>query len=247
MLSVVVAGVTGRTGRAVAQAVSDAADLRLVGAVAPHHAGRRLGSVLGLEPAELVISASVDEALERAPADVLVDFTVPSAARENALAALARGCRPVVGTTGLSADDLAAIDAKARELGLAAVVAPNFSLGGLLLERLAREAARILPMVEIVELHHLHKKDQPSGTAARLARRLGEAGAREPVPIHSVRLPGLVAHHEVIFGGTGEVLAIRHDTTSREAFTPGVLVAVRSVARQAPGLVTDIWPLVAPE
>ncbi|MBE3591078.1 MAG: 4-hydroxy-tetrahydrodipicolinate reductase [Firmicutes bacterium] len=243
-VKVVVAGATGKTGRVIARGVSQASDLELVGAVAPHHAGRRLGNVIDIPGVDIPIHASVAEALARRKADVLVDFTTPEAGFGNAMAALERGVRPVVGTTGLGAEQLEALDAAARRAGLAAIVAPNFSIGGLLMERLAAQAAALMPMVEVIEMHHAQKKDAPSGTAARLAERLAAAGARAPVPVHSVRLPGFVAHHEVLFGGQGEALVIRHDAYSREAFVPGVLIAVRAVVHAEPGLITQLWPLI---
>lgn len=241
-VDVVVSGVTGKTGKVIALGVADTSDMELVGAVAPNHAGRTLSSLIDLPGSTIEVAGTVAEALATTPADVLIDFTTPAAALSNTLSALEAGARPVVGTTGLSADDLKIVDARARDRGLPALVAPNFSIGGLLLERLASQVAVLMPMVEVIELHHVQKKDAPSGTASRLAGRLAASGARAPVPVHSVRLPGLVAHHEVLFGGQGELLTLRHDTTSREAFVPGVLIAVRAVMHAPPGLITDLWP-----
>jgi 4-hydroxy-tetrahydrodipicolinate reductase len=153
--------------------------------------------------------------------DAAVDFTAPDAVRENVERCVVARLPCVVGTTGLGPSDLAAIDGLARDAGVACFVAPNFALGAVLMIRFAAEAARHFPAAEIVELHHETKRDAPSGTSKATADLLGG-----DVPIHSVRLPGLVAHQEVLFGGDGQLLTIRHDTLSREAFVPGVLLAL---------------------
>jgi 4-hydroxy-tetrahydrodipicolinate reductase len=145
----------------------------------------------------------------------------------------------VLGTTGLSEDERAAIDAAARERGTPVFHAPNFAIGAVLMMRFAEQAARHLPRAEIIELHAETKRDAPSGTALATSARMGGE-----VPIHSVRLPGLVAHQEVILGGTGEMLTIRHDTTSREAFVPGVLLAVKRVRELPAGLTVGLDALL---
>jgi 4-hydroxy-tetrahydrodipicolinate reductase len=160
--------------------------------------------------------------------DAAVDFTRPDAVAENVARCLGAGLPVVIGTTGF---DTEAIDAQAREAGVPCFHAPNFSRGAVLMMRLAEEAARVFPRAEIVELHNEAKRDAPSGTAKATAVRMDTGPA-----IHSVRLPGLVAHQEVIFGGPGETLTIRHDTISREAFVPGVLLALEKVSRLPPGL-----------
>lgn len=175
----------------------------------------------------------VDARLEGvAGADVAVDFTRPDAVEANVAAALAGRVPVVIGTTGF---DQAAVDRDARAAGVPCFFAPNFALGAVLMMRFAAEAARHFPRAEIVELHAETKLDAPSGTAKATA-----AGMGGNVPIHSVRLPGLVAHQEVILGGQGEVLTIRHDTTSREVFTPGVLRAVEAVRGLPPGLTVGL-------
>ena len=161
-----------------------------------------------------------------------VDFTRPDAAVANAGAALAAGVPCVVGTSGA---DLSPLDEAARERELPLLVVPNFALGAVLMMRFAAEAARYLPRAEIVELHHETKLDAPSGTARATAERL--AGT---TPIHSVRLPGLVAHQEVLFGGPGQLLTIRHDTFAREAFVPGVLLALERLSTLPPGLTVGL-------
>ena len=171
--------------------------------------------------------------------DVAIDFTRPDAVRANVERALAAGVPCLVGTTGLRDDDLGDLDARARRAGVPCFVAPNFALGAVLMMRFAAEAARHFPRAEIVELHHERKVDAPSGTAKATARALGR-----DVPIHSVRLPGLVAHQEVLFGGDGELLTIRHDTLSREAFVPGVLVALGRVASLPPGVTVGLDALL---
>jgi 4-hydroxy-tetrahydrodipicolinate reductase len=195
-------------------------------------AGGKVGSVL--EPALRAAGHEVVDAGEVGPAgcDVAVDFTRPDAVIGNVERCLEAGVPVVVGTTGF---DVAEIDARAREAGVPCFFAPNFSPGAVLMMRLAEEAAKTFPRAEIVELHHEGKRDAPSGTARTTAERMGTGP-----PIHSVRLPGLVAHQEVIFGGPGETLTIRHDTTSREAFVPGVLLALEKVRDLPPGLTVGL-------
>jgi 4-hydroxy-tetrahydrodipicolinate reductase len=169
--------------------------------------------------------------------DAAIDFTTPEAAPANVRAALEQGVSCVVGTTGW---DTAELGAFAREKGLRLFVAPNFSLGAVLLMRFAREAAAHFPRAEIVELHNEAKKDAPSGTAKATADLIGG----DP-PIHSVRLPGLVAHQEVIFGGEGQLLTIRHDTTGRESFADGVMLALEKLPELPPGLTVGLDTLIS--
>ena len=191
----------------------------------------KVGSVLG--PA---LAAAGHELVALDEAEAMVDFTAPEAALPNVLAALGAGVPCVVGTTGW---DTAAADGPAHEAGLAVFYAPNFAIGAVLMMRFAAEAGRHLPSAEIVELHAETKKDAPSGTAKATAALLpGET------PIHSVRLPGLVAHQEVLFGGPGQLLTIRHDTTSREAFVPGVLLALEKLPTLPPGLTVGLDALL---
>jgi 4-hydroxy-tetrahydrodipicolinate reductase len=193
--------------------------------------GGKVGRVLA--PA---LEAAGHELVELDAADAMVDFTVPEAVDANVSAALERGVPCVIGTTGF---DRARIDAAARERGVACFHAPNFALGAVLMMRLAKEAAAYMPRVEIVELHNEAKKDAPSGTATATADLLGGKPA-----IHSVRLPGLVAHQEVLFGGDGQLLTIRHDTFSREAFVPGVLLALDRLPSLPPGLTVGLDTLL---
>jgi 4-hydroxy-tetrahydrodipicolinate reductase len=169
-------------------------------------------------------------------ADAVVDFTAPDAVVANVLRALDAGVPCVVGTTGW---DSAGVDGPAREADLPVFFAPNFAIGAVLMMRFAEEASHYLEAAEIIELHHATKLDAPSGTARATAARMeGE------VPIHSVRLPGLVAHQEVLLGGPGQVLTIRHDTTSREAFVPGVLLALSKLRALPPGLTVGLEHLL---
>jgi 4-hydroxy-tetrahydrodipicolinate reductase len=189
--------------------------------------GRVLAPALEAEGHQLV---GLDDA------EAMVDFTVPNAVEGNVAAALERGLPCVIGTTGF---DHARVDALARQRDVACFHAPNFALGAVLMMRLAREAAAYMPRAEIVELHNEAKKDAPSGTAKATAELLGG----DPV-IHSVRLPGLVAHQEVLFGGDGQLLTIRHDTFSREAFVPGVLLALERLPGLPPGLTVGLESLL---
>jgi 4-hydroxy-tetrahydrodipicolinate reductase len=182
------------------------------------------------------LEAAGHELVELADAEAVVDFTAPEAAVPNIRAALAAGVPCVVGTTGW---DTAAVDAAAREAGLAVFYAPNFAIGAVLMMRFAAQAGAHLRDAEIVELHAATKKDAPSGTAKATAALL----PGDP-PIHSIRLPGLVAHQEVIFGGQGEVLTIRHDTTNRDAFAPGVLLALERLSELPPGVTVGLDALL---
>ena len=202
----------------------------------------KVGSVLApnLEAAghEVTGVGREDEA-DPAGYDAAIDFTRPDAVRANVERALAARVPAVVGTTGLAQADLDALDGRARDAGVPCFVAPNFALGAVLMMRFAAEAARFLPRAEIVELHHETKLDAPSGTAKATAALLpGD------VAIHSVRLPGLVAHQEVLFGGEGQLLTIRHDTLSREAFVPGVLLALERLPTLAPGVTVGLDTLL---
>ena len=168
--------------------------------------------------------------------DAAVDFTRPDAVHDNVTRCLDAGIPVVIGTTGF---DLEAVDNKATAAGIACFYAPNFAQGAVLMMRFAEEAAKVFPRAEIVELHAESKRDAPSGTSKATAERMGTSPA-----IHSVRLPGLVAHQEVIFGGPGETLTIRHDTASREAFVPGVLLALEKLRELPPGLTVGLESLM---
>jgi 4-hydroxy-tetrahydrodipicolinate reductase len=210
MIRVVVSGAAGRMGEAVCEAVEGAEDLELSGRADP------------------ALDSALEAVLGRG--DVVVDFTTPETAPVNALACLEAGVHCVVGTTGFDLDELAAEAHTRRRDGANLFVAPNFAIGAVLMMRFAAEAAAHMPECEVVELHHAGKVDAPSGTAKRTADLIAGAGGNVHRPIHSVRLPGLVAHQEVIFGAEGQTLTIRHDSIDRRSFMPGVLLAVRRVA-----------------
>ncbi len=205
MIRVAVAGAAGRMGETVCRAVERSQDMELAARADP------------------VLGRSVSEALA-APPDVLVDFTVPDTAVPNAREAVANGVHVVIGTTGFDTSELEGL------AGANVFVAPNFAIGAVLMMQFAAQAARHMARAEIIELHHDRKLDAPSGTAARTATLMAAAaGDRLEVPIHSVRLPGLLAHHEVILGDVGQTLTIRHDSTDRDSFMAGVLLAIRRV------------------
>ena len=216
MIRVAVAGAAGRMGQTVCAAVRGAEDMELVGEADP-----LLGSAL---------------ADYLADADVVVDFTTPDTALPNALECLQAGVHVVIGTTGFdpaplerSAPDRDPADGDPDHPRANVLIAPNFAIGAILMMRFAAEAARHMAKAEIIELHHDGKLDAPSGTAGRTAQLMAQAGGGPPPPIHSVRLPGLVASQEVILGDLAQTLSIRHDTIGRESFMPGVLLAVRRV------------------
>lgn len=206
MIQVGVSGAAGRMGKAVCEAVEGAGDTELIGKADP---------AFGVELSDVL-----------AGADVVVDFTTPDTALENAKACLAAGVHAVVGTTGF---DLEALREAAASAEANCFVAPNFAIGAVLMMEASRTIAAHMPECEIVELHHDRKLDAPSGTAKRTAELIEAAGGNVHKPIHSVRLPGLVAHQEVIFGGQGQTLSLRHDSIDRDSFMPGVLLAVRKV------------------
>ncbi len=203
MIRVAVAGACGRMGETVCRAVEGADDLELRGRADPR------------------LQTTLADVLD--DADVVVDFTQPDQAVANARECVAHGVHVVIGTTGFELSELEGLR------GANVFAAPNFAIGAVLMMRFSAEAARHMRAAEIIELHHDRKLDAPSGTAARTARLMAEASGGEEPPIHSVRLPGLVAHQEVILGDVGQTLTIRHDSIDRESFMPGVLLAVRRV------------------
>lgn len=239
MIRVGVVGATGRMGAEVCRAVDDGSDLSLVAAISRSRAGERLEDVLGLPGCPVVASDRLD-ALVEASADVAVDFTGAEHAPQHIAWCIQQGIHVVVGTTGFPLDE-----AWGRQDAVGVLVAPNFAIGAVLMMRFAGEAAASMPDAEIIELHHAQKRDAPSGTALLTARAIAEARGVDggDVPIHSIRLPGLVAHQEVLFGAQGQTLSIRHDTTDRSAFMPGVLLAIRNVGRR-PGLTVGLDPLL---
>jgi 4-hydroxy-tetrahydrodipicolinate reductase len=208
-------------GQTVCAAVEGAGDMELVARADP------------------VLGTSLEQALSDARPDVVVDFTVPATVFENARLCLERDTHVVVGTTGLEPGQLETLRELAGTSKGNCLIVPNFAIGAVLMMQAAKLIAPHMPDCEIVELHHDQKLDAPSGTAKRTAELIAQAGGRADPPIHSVRLPGLVAHQEVLFGGLGQTLSVRHDSISRESFMPGVLIAVRRVG-EIDGLVAGL-------
>jgi 4-hydroxy-tetrahydrodipicolinate reductase len=253
MIRVGVFGAGGRMGSTVCRAVSDAPDMELVAAVDPVHAGTESG--------EIRLAAGAHQ-LEVAGAQVAVDFTVLDAARENIRWCAEHGVHAVVGTTGFGEAELAELAELFDRSDANVLIAPNFALGAVLMMRFAEMAAPFFETAEVIELHHDQKRDAPSGTASLTARRMAAAskdwaddptttlvapGARgglvDGIPVHSVRMRGMVAHQEVLLGTTGQTLSIRHDSYDRASFMPGVLLAVRKIA-EMPGLTVGLDSLL---
>ena len=256
-IPVLVNGAAGKMGREVIRAIAQSEDMSLVGAVDhnPQYQDQDAGELAGLsEPLEIPITNQFEPMLafaaqEKQPA-VMVDFTHPSSIYNNIRSAIAYGVRPVVGTTGLSAEQIGELADFADKASTGCLIIPNFSIGMVLLQQAAVSASQYFDHVEIIELHHNQKADAPSGTALQTAEILAEMGkpfnpavveeteklpgargsiANEGIRIHSIRLPGLIAHQEVIFGAAGQVYTLRHDTSDRACYMPGVLLAIRKV------------------
>ena len=253
MIKVVVNGALGRMGREVLKAVTADKHTILVGAADVCAKEQTVGDILGTD-SRVAIKSDLLKVIEECSPQVVIDFTQPAVVMKNLRVILTKGVRAVVGTTGFSKDDLKELIVLAKKHSTAVLIAPNFSIGAILMMRMATEAVKYLPKAEIIELHHDNKLDAPSGTATLTADMMLEArggfvqqghpdeeekvkGARganmDGIRIHSVRLPGYVAHQEVIFGGLGEVLSIRHDSISRECFMPGVLLACREIVKHS--------------
>ncbi|MEB3257476.1 MAG: 4-hydroxy-tetrahydrodipicolinate reductase [Cyanobacteriota bacterium] len=275
-IPVVVAGALGRMGAEVVKAVQAAPDCTLVGAIdtTPGAEGKDVGLELGLGELEVAITADFEGTLCQASqavrqcgpggGAVLVDFTHPSVVFEHTRGAIAYGVHPVIGTTGLSPEQLADLAAFAEKASMGGAVIPNFSVGMVLLQQAAAAAARFYEFCELTELHHNRKADAPSGTCLKTAELIEELGKSFNAPqveehetlqgcrggrresglrLHSVRLPGLVAHQEVMFGAPGETYTLRHDTIDRAAYMPGVLLTIRRV-RNLEGLVYGLERLL---
>lgn len=249
-IPVVVSGANGRMGREVCNLILQQVDVRLAAALGHSRGlGMDVGSLVACEPCGVEISDNLEAAMQAAAGGVLVDFTLGPAVKEIALAALANNVACVIGATAIPGADLAEIDEKSRETGIPVLVAPNFALGAVLMMKFAKEAAKYFRWAEIVELHHEKKIDAPSGTARRTAEKMRKArsdgframaqeeesvkgcrgGSIGGVRIHSIRLPGLLAHQEVILGSQGETLTIKHDARTRESYMPGVLLSIQKI------------------
>jgi 4-hydroxy-tetrahydrodipicolinate reductase len=248
-IRVAVAGPRGRMGsEAVKMIIKDEA-LQFVCGIDPKYNGEDVGELLGLGNLSAPFVPDTRQALELFRPDVLVDFTTPHVVKQNMQIAIEAGVRPVVGTTGFTPEDIEELDTMCREQEIGGIIAPNFAIGAVLMMKFAQEAAKYMPHVEIIEQHHDQKLDAPSGTAVKTAEMIqavrtelkqGHPEEKETIEgsrggyysgfrIHSVRLPGLVAHQEVIFGAVGQTLTIRHDSINRESFMPGVNLAIKKV------------------
>ena len=258
LIPVVVNGAAGKMGRETIKAVAAAADMMLVGAVDSNlqYRGQDVGEIAGCGPLEIPLVDDLQSTLVLATAEkiqgVMVDFTHPSSVYENVRTAIAYGVRPVVGTTGLSPQQIEDLTDFAEKASTGCLIVPNFSIGMVLLQQAAIQASNYFDHVEIIELHHNQKADAPSGTAIKTAEMLSGLGktynpaavsesetiagvrggvAGDNIRIHSVRLPGLIAHQEVIFGAPGQLYTLRHDTSDRSCYMPGVLLAIRKVTQ----------------
>ena len=255
-IPVVVNGAAGKMGREVVKAISQAEDMVLLGVIDrnPDYLGQDIGEIIGCGPLEVPLTHDLEGMLafaaqEKQPG-VMVDFTHPDSVYENVRAAIAYGIRPVVGTTGLSLPQIQELAEFADKASTGCLLAPNFSIGMVLLQQAAIQASQYFDHVEIIELHHNQKADAPSGTAIQTAQMLSGLGktynppsveeteklpgargstAEDNIRIHSVRLPGLIAHQEVIFGAPGQIYTLRHDTSDRACYMPGVLLGIRKV------------------
>ncbi|MFA7077998.1 MAG: 4-hydroxy-tetrahydrodipicolinate reductase [Syntrophomonas sp.] len=246
-IKVIVSGALGKMGLETTRAVQNDEELELVGLVDIRAKGEQAGGMPG--QLTMKVDNDLDHLLEITKPDVMIDFTNPQAVYNNAKTALKHGISCVVGTTGLNEVELKQLEKLALENALGVAVIPNFAIGAVLMMKLAQEAARYFPDVEIIEMHHDQKMDAPSGTAIKTAEMITEQSPRKParnsrefekiagarggeingIRIHSVRLPGFVAHQEVIFGGVGQSLRIRHDSLDRVGFMPGVVMTVKKI------------------
>jgi 4-hydroxy-tetrahydrodipicolinate reductase len=249
MLRVMVCGAYGKMGHEVMKAVHADEQLTLVGAVDVRSGFDDIGDLIGSDKMGIIVGNDLRTVILEAKPQVMVDFTNPQAVMPNIRTAISLGVSPVVGTTGITEAQIEEVRELCARTKVNAVISPNFSVGAVLMMKLAKEAARFFPQVEIIELHHDQKLDAPSGTAMLTAQLIAQQrgylhqghhdeveklpGARggelSGIRLHSVRLPGLVAHQEVIFGGVGQTLTIRHDSISRESFMPGILLACKNV------------------
>jgi 4-hydroxy-tetrahydrodipicolinate reductase len=255
-IPVIVNGATGKMGREIVKAIQGASDMVLFGAIAhnPKWEGQDIGEVVGIGAIEVPITRDAEPLLamlsQEKQQGVIIDVTHPDAVYQNIRSAIAYGVRPVVGTTGLSVKQIQQLSEFADKASTGCILAPNFSIGVVLMQQAAIQASQYFDHVEIIELHHNQKADAPSGTAVQTAQLLAEMGktynpqqveetekipgsrgglAAENIRIHSIRLPGFVAHQEVIFGAPGQIYTLRHDATDRTCYMPGVLICVRKI------------------
>ena len=248
-IRIAVSGAGGKMGREVVKMVLGDPELQLVAAIDPSNAGLDAGRLIGADPCGVIVTDDLELALVESHAEVMVDFTIPQTVMNNARTAIRHAVRPVIGTTGFSPAEIEELDRLCQEKSIGGLVAPNFSIGAILMMKFAAQAAKYMPHVEIIEYHGDQKLDAPSGTSIKTAELIAEArmelkqgnpnehetieGARggyyNGFRIHSVRLPGVFAQQEVVFGGHGQTLKIRHDSYERAGYMPGVNVAVKKV------------------
>ena len=262
-IKVAVTGAAGRMGREVVKAVLAQEDMALVAAVDLDETGQDAGILAGVGACGIPLTSDLAKALVKSSAQVMIDFTAPAAVLDDLRAAVEAGVAAVVGTTGLNAEALAEVSTLTAARAGRVIIAPNFALGAVLMMHFAAIAAKFFPRSEIIELHHDGKLDAPSGTAVKTAEMIlatrGEAAPERPsqeklrgargaeldgLHLHSVRLPGLVAHQEVLFGLDGQVLSLRHDSFARSSFMPGVLLAVREILARGPGVIYGLEQLL---
>ncbi len=259
MIRVGVMGACGRMGREICRTVVDDPELELVAAFDREYQGMEIGALIGRDVKGVLVETNLETLLDTVQPDVMIDFTVADAMRVNVPQVLKKGIAVVTGTTGLSAEERAEMGKLAEENSTSMFHAANYAIGAVLMMKFAAEAAKYMPHVEVIELHHDKKLDAPSGTAVTTLAKIAEnrtafkqgmadeyekiEGARggeyEGMRVHSVRLPGFVASQEVIFGGLGQTLTIRHDSLSRESFMPGIALAAKKVQGWK-GLVEDL-------
>ncbi len=232
MKKIMVSGCGGKMGRTLSNYICTLNDYKLVAGVDPKLAGKNLREVASAAP-DIKIAPTVKDGLTNAEVDIVVDFTAPSVVVDNAVECLNNKTPILIGTTGISKENQKMLDELARKNNTSIMIVPNFAIGAILMMNFAKIASKFMKSAEIIELHHDTKVDKPSGTAIKTRRemleatnRLSEENDQNVIPIHSVRLPGLVAHQEVIFGDLGQTLTIRHDTCNRDSFMPGVAMAL---------------------
>ncbi|MCM2674354.1 4-hydroxy-tetrahydrodipicolinate reductase [Alkalicoccobacillus plakortidis] len=248
-ITIIIAGPRGNMGMEAVKLTEQTEHFKLLAVVDTKNEGKRLSELDGMPNLDIPIYTDIEKCFTEQQPDVLIDLTSPESGRVHLEAAIDHGVRPVIGTTGFSQEDIERLRAKAEDKEIGAIIAPNFAIGAILMMKFAQTAARYMPDVEILEMHHDKKLDAPSGTAHKTAQLIAEVreakkqghpqetedlpGARgaelDGMRIHSIRLPGLVAHQEVLFGGPGQTLTIRHDSINRASFMPGVRLSVEAV------------------
>ncbi|ATW28362.1 4-hydroxy-tetrahydrodipicolinate reductase [Candidatus Formimonas warabiya] len=238
-------------GKTILAGIINEPDIQVVGAVDIKFLGKDIGFFTGGEPVQIYVEENLEQVMKDKKPDIMIDFTNPQAVMKNIRTAMNHKVASIIGTTGLTGHDMEEIGALSERNGTPIFIAPNFALGAVLMMRFAKEASRYFPCVEIIEKHHDQKMDAPSGTAVKTLELIAEereevhqgasheferisgcrGGEFQGMRVHSIRLPGLVAHQEVIFGGVGQTLTIRHDSLTRESFVPGVLLALKNILK----------------